>query len=119
MSALDYFAHTDTVHIATERQDGREVVTPIWSVVVDGVPYIRNGYGAGSKWAGRIHRSGHAAFIDGVNRYEVSVDDAGGEELNAKVDAAYRAKYAGQGRALEQMVSPEIRESTIRLTVES
>ena len=49
-TAIDYFTRTDTVHIATERPDGGEVVTPIWAVVVDGVPYIRSGYGAGSKW---------------------------------------------------------------------
>ena len=46
MTAVDYFTQTDTVHIATQRRDGGVVVTPIWAVVADGVPYIRNGYGA-------------------------------------------------------------------------
>jgi hypothetical protein len=48
VTAIDYFTRTDTVHIATERRDGCEVVTPIWAVVLDRVPYIRSGYGAGS-----------------------------------------------------------------------
>src|SRR5260370_40931422 len=58
MTAIDYFTRTDTVHIATELRDGGEVVTPIWAVVVDGVPYIRNGYGGLSHFllAGRPRR---------------------------------------------------------------
>jgi hypothetical protein len=41
---VDYFTRSDVVHIATELKGGGEVVTPIWGVVVDGVPYIRSGY---------------------------------------------------------------------------
>ena len=37
MPAIDYFAGTDVVRIATELRDGGEVVTPIWAVVVDSV----------------------------------------------------------------------------------
>ena len=44
MNATDYVSKTDTIHIATSKQDGTEVVTPIWGVAVDGVPYIRCGY---------------------------------------------------------------------------
>ena len=60
MAEIDYFANTDTVHIATESRDGGEVVTPIWAVVVNGVPYIRSVYGADSMWYRRLQspRSG-------------------------------------------------------------
>jgi hypothetical protein len=118
MSAIDYFARTGTVHIATERQDGSEVVTPIWAVVVDGVPYVRSGYGAASKWYGRVQRTGQAAFIDGPRRYPVTVTNLDDEAVNTKVDEAYRAKYADQGPALSQAISPPVRARTMRVTVQ-
>jgi hypothetical protein len=116
MAAIDYLAHTDTVHIATERRDGGEVVTPIWSVVVDSVPYIRSGYGDASKWYRRVQRTGRATFVDGTHRYPVTVDNLDDETINDKVDEAYRAKYAGQGTAMNQMVMPDARAHTMRIT---
>jgi hypothetical protein len=117
MTAIDYFTRTDTVHIATELRDGGEVVTPIWAVVVDGVPYIRNGYGPRSKWYRRVQRTGRAALIDDPDRYPVTIEPLNDEAINRKVDEAYRAKYAGQGRALRQVVSPQVRAYTMRITL--
>jgi hypothetical protein len=116
MTAVDYFTHTGTVQIATERQDGSEVLTPIWAVVVEGVPYIRNGYGAGSKWYQRVQRAGQAAFVDGPRRYPVIIENVNDEATNLKVDEAYRGKYAGQGAALRQIVSPRVRAFTMQVT---
>jgi hypothetical protein len=115
MTAIGYFIRTDTVHIATERPDGGEVVTPIWAVVVDGVPYIRNGYGAESKWYRRAQRTRRATFLDGPRRYPVTIENLNDEAINRKVDEAYRAKYAGQGRALRQAVSPRVRAHIMRI----
>jgi hypothetical protein len=119
MTAIGYFTRTDTVHIATELRDGGEVVTPIWAVVVDRVPYIRSGYGSGSKWYRRVQRAGRAAFIDGPRRYPVTVENLNDEASNQKVDQAYRAKYVSQGTALRQAVSPQVRARTMRLTPRS
>jgi hypothetical protein len=116
MNAIDYFTRTDTVHIATELRDGREVVTPIWAVVVDGVPYIRSAYGSRSKWYHRVQRTGRAAFIDGSDRYPVTVENLNDETINRKVDEAYRAKYAAEGSSLLDVVSREVREYTMRIT---
>jgi hypothetical protein len=115
MSAIDYFTGTNTVHIATELRDGREVVTPIWAVVVDGVPYIRSAYGTQSKWYRRVQRTGRAAFIDDSHRYPVTVENLTDEAINRKVDEAYRAKY-GEGSSVREVVSPEVREYTMRIT---
>jgi hypothetical protein len=115
MSAIDYLKSTDTVHIATELRDGGEIVTPIWAVVVDGVPYIRSGYGPQSKWHARVQRSGRAAFIDGSHRYPVTIENLNDEAINRTVDAAYRTKYAGHGNALSQVVSAEVRTHTMRI----
>lgn len=100
MSAIDYLSSTDTVHIATELPDGGEIVTPIWAVVVEGTPYIRSGYGPQSKWYLRVQRTGRATFIDGPHRYPVTIENLNDEAINRNVDAAYRTKYVGQGRAL-------------------
>lgn len=118
MTAIDYLARTGTVHIATQRRDGAEVVTPIWAVVVDGVPYVRSGYGAGSTWYRRVQRTGRAAFIDGPHRYPVTVENLDDETINGQVDQAYRAKYAGQGTALRQVVSPQVRAYTMRINLQ-
>lgn len=117
-AAVDYLARTNTVHLATQTQDGREIVTKIWAVVVDGAGYIRNGYGDSSKWYGRIQRTKRAAFIDGRQRYPVTVENVDDEATNAKVDEAFRAKYAGSGSALTMMVAPAVRATTVRVDPE-
>jgi hypothetical protein len=114
VAALDYFENTDTIRIATGLRAGGEVVTPIWAVVVDGVPYIRSGYGPDSKWYRRVHRTGHAAFVDGARRYQAAIADIADEPTLAAVDAAYRAKYAGQ-TGTSEMVARSARDCTMRV----
>jgi hypothetical protein len=118
MAAIDYLANTDTVRIATELRDGSEVVTPIWAVVVDGMPYIRSVYGAESKWYRRVQRTGRATFVDGADRHPATVENLDDEAINERVDEAYRTKYAGQGGALRAVVAPRSRSHTMRITPE-
>jgi hypothetical protein len=118
MSATDYFAHTGTIRIATELRDGGEAVTPIWGVVVDGIPYIRNGYGERSTWYRRMQHTGRAAFIDGPRRYRARIENVGDEQTRRQVDDAYRAKYRGQGIALNQVLSRQVREYTMRVILD-
>jgi hypothetical protein len=117
-TAIDYFAGTDTVHIATEPRNGEEVITPIWAVVVDGAPYIRSGYGHLSPWYRRLQLSGSAVFVNGAHRYPVTLENLHDEAINRKVDDAYRAKYAGQGWPLCEVISPQVRARTMRITLQ-
>jgi hypothetical protein len=39
------------------------------------------------------------------------------EAINRKVDEAYLAKYAGEGWALGEVVSPQVRACTMRITL--
>ncbi|SDZ25429.1 DUF2255 family protein [Herbiconiux ginsengi] len=115
MGAVEYVGETDTIRIVTETRDGRELITPIWGVVVDGVPYIRNGYGEKSKWYARAWRSGRVAFADGSARYPATierVDDA--TELD-RVDTAYTAKYRGQEPGVTDVNAPAVRAYTLRV----
>ncbi|WP_158564303.1 DUF2255 family protein [Jiangella anatolica] len=115
-AVIDYLDRTGTVRLATQTQDGREIVTPIWAVVVDGKAYIRNGYGDSSKWYARIRRTGRAAFVDRGARYDVTADLAADEQTNLAVDDAYSSKYAGSGSALRMMITGDVRTSTLRVT---
>jgi hypothetical protein len=113
---MDHLARTDTVHIATQRRDGGEVVTPIWAVVADGVPYIRSGYGPDSLWYRRALRTGRAAFADGDTRYPVTLERVVDDATISAVDRAYEAKYASYAGPLRQMVAAEARPDTLRVT---
>jgi len=115
MTATDYIANTGVIHIATPLRSGDEVVTPIWGVVVDGVPYIRSAYGPGSHWYRRVQRSGHAVFVDGPERYPANVENLDDEAMIRKVDDAYRTKYAGQDAPVRQVTSPDVRAYTMRV----
>jgi hypothetical protein len=115
-AALDHLARTGTVRLVTTTRDGREIVTKIWAVVVDGQAYIRNGYGDSSHWYRRIQRTRTAAFIDGRNRYDVTVDNVGDDETNLRVDDAFSRKYAGSGSSLRLMTTGDVRLSTMRVT---
>ena len=117
-AAVEHLDRTGVVHLATTTDDGREVVTLIWAVVVDGVPYIRNGHGAASKWYGRLTRSRAGAFLDGETRHRVRVEHATDETELAGVDAAYRAKYADDPDSLAFVVAPEARRHTLRVVPE-
>ncbi|WP_327234416.1 DUF2255 family protein [Streptomyces sp. NBC_01317] len=113
-AAIDYLANTDTVRIATELSDGGEVVTPIWSVVVDDTAYIRSAYGPDSKWYRRVSRSGRAKFVDGAQRYPVTVEPVDDDSVNENVDGAYRSKYAASP-SLPDLLNPDVRGLTLRV----
>ena len=115
-SAVDYLSRTDVVNIATELRDGGEIVTPIWAVVVDGVPYVRSGYGTTSHWYRRVRRRGRATFVDGRHRYPVAIEAVDDDGTIDRVDEAYRTKYARFGSSLRTMLEPEVRAYTMRVT---
>lgn len=111
--AVAYLATTDDVVLATSLRAGGEVRTEIWAVVVDGVGYIRNGFGESSKWYRRAQRTHRAAFIDNDRRYPVRIEDVHDEATIAAVDEAYRRKYRGPG--LPAVVSEGTRRYTMRV----
>lgn len=115
-AALNHLDRTGTVRLATRTDDGREVVTKIWAVVVDGQAYIRNGYGDSSKWYARLTRTGRATFVDGDARYDVTAEPVTDEDTNTRIDDAYSAKYPGSGSSLRLMITGDVRTSTLRVT---
>lgn len=108
-----YLSQTDDVVLATALKAGGEIRTEIWAVVVDGVGYIRNGFGEASKWHRRVQRTHRAAFIDGERRYPITIEDVRDEKTITAVDEAYKKKYHGPG--LRAVISPGTRRYTMRV----
>lgn len=113
---LTRIAASDDLHISPFRGDGVTYGTPtwIWSVVVDGALFVRGYNGQASRWyqaalkqkAGRISAAGMTADVT----FEPVVDAA----TNDRIDASYRAKYAGN-RYLDPMIGARARAATIRV----
>lgn len=111
----DHLDRTDTVHVITRKNDGDERSTPIWSVLVDGEPYIRSVEGPDGVWFKRARARGWVAFVVDGTRYEADVEQVTDAATIAAFDAAMEAKYAGQRSSVQSMLAPESRESTLRL----
>lgn len=113
---IDAIASTDDLHIAPFRADGKTTGTPtwIWSVVLDDNLYVRAYNGRNSRWfksaiaqkAGQITAAGATRDVAFA-----PVED----DLNDRIDDAYRAKYAGS-QYLAPMIGDRARAATLRIT---
>lgn len=113
---IQRIAAADDFHIAPYRADGRTpgTLTWIWSVAVDGKIYVRAYNGVNGRWyrsalaqrAGKITAAGA--------EHDVSFTPIEDPELNAGIDRAYEAKYAGSPY-LPPMVSAGARAATVRV----
>lgn len=112
---LHWIVEADDLHIAPFREDGRTYGTPtwIWTVAVDGALYVRAYNGRDSRWyqaavarkAGRITAAGMTI--------DVTFEPVAGE-INERIDAAYRAKYAGTPY-LDPMIGAWARSATVKV----
>jgi hypothetical protein len=115
--ALARITATDDLHIAPYRADGETTgtLTWIWSVVVDGRLFVRAWNGTQGRWyrsaiaqrAGKITAAGQ--------EHEVEFAPISDPELNARIDQAYREKYAGSPY-LPPMVAAGPKAATVEIT---
>lgn len=130
-SVVKLLAETPVAAIVTEKQSGERTATPIWSMVVDGVPYIRSAFGKTSWWYRHVVAGRPVAFVDGdgsiaerdraasleqprldVTLEAVDQDDPVQDAINAELEA----KYAGSERSsIDAMRSPEAISCTFRV----
>ncbi|MQS89818.1 DUF2255 family protein [Companilactobacillus mishanensis] len=113
---INDFSTADDMRISPFYSDGKTYGTPtwIWSVVVNDQLYVRAWNGQNSRWyrsavqqrAGRMHLAG--------KNFEISFREVSDTELNDKVDAAYRRKYAGSAY-LDSMVQARPKSSTLNI----
>ena len=116
---LRRIAHADDLHISPFREDGATYGTPtwIWSVAVGDALYARGYNGVKSRWyqaavrqkAGRIRAAGITKEVT----FE-PVSAASDEQLNDRIDDAYRMKYHSSPY-LSPMISKKARAATVRI----
>ncbi|MGO2050964.1 MAG: DUF2255 family protein [Microbacterium sp.] len=121
---------TAVVAIVTTKADDSPVATPIWSMVVDGVPYVRSVNGPGAWWYRHVTAGRPVAFVLGdgalaerdrdaalnlpreqVRTEYVPVDD----EVQREIDAELRRKYASSPEPVRSMLRDDARSCTLRI----
>lgn len=116
-STLDLLDEMIEVDMLSPRRDGSMSRRPIWSVVTDGEAYVRSYLGKEGVWYQRALTDGHAAIEADGRTIEFAVEPEHNPEINERVSEAFRAKYAERSPgSTEAMVSPEVSETTLRLT---
>ncbi len=114
---LNTIGKVEELQIASVRGDGtlRKPVT-IWVVRLGNDLYVRSVNGRSGAWfrgaqirhAGRIHAGGIEKDVTFVEEPD--------PDINAQIDAAYRAKYRGYAaNIVGSIVTPEARSATIKL----
>lgn len=106
---LRRIAEADDLHIAPFREDGKTCGTPtwIWSVAVDDALYVRAYNGRQSRWHQAAMQQKAGRIIAAGMTREVGFEPVEGP-ISDRVDAAYRAKYAGSPY-LKPMISVRAR----------
>lgn len=121
---------TAVVAVITTKADGGPVATPIWSMVVDGVPYVRSVNGAGAWWYrhvlsgrpvaialgdGAIAERDRVAALDlpraHVGTTYVPVED----DVQERIDDEMRRKYAASPESVDLMLRDHARACTLRV----
>lgn len=121
---------TRVVAVVTRRSDGSRMATPIWAMVVDGVPYLRSAFGEQSWWYRHVLAGREVAFAMGdgavaekdrvaalalpaevVGTRPVPADDP----VQVAIDEVLRAKYASEPDSVATMSSPEAVRCTLRV----
>lgn len=122
---------TAVVAIITTRAAGQQIATPIWSMVVDGVPYVRSAFGPDSWWYRHIRAGRPVTFAQGdgaiaerdrgaaldlpqepVATTYVPADDP----VQRRIDEEIVRKYTDAPQAsVDAMLSAEARACTLRV----
>lgn len=118
------------VAVVTTRADGEPVATPIWSMVIGGVPYLRSVYGPGAWWYRHVLAGRPVAFALGdgsiaerdrtaalqLPRERVSTTSVPvGDDIQVRIDDELRRKYAASPESVAAMLSDEARSATLRV----
>jgi hypothetical protein len=115
--ALDVLNESIEIELLTPRRDGSISRRPIWVVVVDGDAYVRSYLAARGAWYQRVLLDGQATIAFDSRSIDVGMEPAKDPDLNRRVSDAFQAKYGERSPgSTEAMLSPEVSETTLRLT---
>ena len=116
---LRKIAEADDLHIAPFREDGVTYGTPtwIWSVAVDDALYVRGYNGQSSRWYQAAVRQKAGRIIAAGMTKEVAfetVDGAINDNIQDRIDDAYRAKYHNSPY-VKPMIGSHARAATVKI----
>jgi hypothetical protein len=130
-AAVDVLDETQVVAIVTTRSSGAPMATPIWSVVVDGVPFLRSAFGADSWWYRHALSGRPVALAMGDGAVAETDRDAAlalprqplavhwvpaDDSVQRAIDAELQRKYANaQQSSVDAMLSAEALACTLRV----
>ncbi|MEO2058986.1 MAG: DUF2255 family protein [Mesonia sp.] len=103
-------------YIAPFRADGKTygTLTWIWSVEVEGELFVRAYNGTNSRWyQSALSQKAGKIKAAGIEK-EVEFEPIKGEEINDKIDEAYRAKYSSSPY-LGSMISDRAKAATVQV----
>lgn len=128
--AVALLDQTEVIALVTTRSDGTLAAVPVWSMVLDGVPYLRSVRGGKAWWyrhvvAGRpvavavgdgaIAETDRAAALalprEPLSLVPIPADDP----INDAIDAEIRRKYAADPASVDAMLRDLARAHTFRV----
>lgn len=113
---IQTIAAANDFHIAPFRADGKTygTLTWIWSVSVDGQLYVRAYNGTNSRWyQSALSQKAGKIKAAGIEK-DVEFQPVTGEEINTKIDDAYRKKYSSSPY-LGSMISNRAKAATVQV----
>lgn len=113
---LDKVGRAEEVQIASVRSDGtlRKPVT-VWAVRHGDDLYVRSVGGREGRWFRGVQEKHEGRIRVGAVQQDVTFVEAG-DDINGKIDSAYRTKYRRYaGSILNSVLTPEARAATVKL----
>lgn len=114
---LQQINNADDLHISPFREDGGTYGTPtwIWAVVVAGELYVRAFNGVASRWYTAALNQKEGRIIAAGMTKDVSFQPVEEENLNQRIDEAYKTKYQ-KSPYLKHMISSKAKSATIKIS---
>ena len=113
---LNRIGISEELQIASLRRDGtlRKLVT-IWVVRVGDDLYVRSVNGRGSSWFRGVQTRHDGQIRAGGVVKDVTFMEESDSSINDQIDTAYVTKYRRYASIANSMVTPAVRDATIKL----
>lgn len=113
---LDRIGKAEELRIASFRRDGMlRKPAIIWVVRVADALYVRCANGRKGAWFRSVQSQHQGRIWAGGVEKEVTFEEEENADINDRISAAYLAKYNRYPRYVAPMVTPDVRNATLKL----